>query len=208
MRLVQYETADGEPIEFVEFTADELSAIAKWVMDCLCLPWMDTRPEFRDMLMLAIHRGSAGKDMTADLFEGILDKYERYVDKPEYKIPRLPRLKTNGSRLTAPKEIHGKEIKGAAVIEWLRKRKALMWYDQWDNHPHMRRRVGMWVFPNHEPDGQYEEHQYQLEERFWLEVDRRQAEYECSRSEAIRAVSDTHRRAVPEHQLPDPALDD
>ena len=207
MKLSDYKTADGGDVCFVELTAEEQSSMARWVMDCLCLPWVDTYPEFQQILMVILHRGSKGKDISLDQFEELLAKYERFVSK-EYKIPRLPRFKTNDSRLMAPRKIRGEDLKGQDAIEWLQKHKALLWYDQWDNHPDMRRKLGMWVFPNHEPDDQYREHQYQLEERFWLEVDRRQAEYECSRRAAIVSVNDTHPRADPDYRLPDPAMDD
>ena len=102
----------------------------------------------------------------------------------------------------APKDIHG-----ADATAWLEKTKSAIWHEVWSVHPDMRGSVGMQVFPGREPDAEFIELQYQREEKFWIEVDRRQTEYECSRREAIVAVSDHMQRADTDYQLPDPSID-
>ena len=190
---------DGVEIAFCEFTVDETYAIAKFVMDCICLPWMDNYDEFDGTLREILYRCARGKDMTREQAIRLADKYERFVD---YGLPPFPRIK-DGGRLMAPKELHGED-----AIEWLVTEKARIWHEVWDHHPDIRKKGGLWVFPGAEPDEKYLRLQAEREEKFWSEVDRRQSEYECTRRDAIIAVSDYMPRAESELQLSDPAFDD
>jgi len=190
---------NGVQVAFCEFTVDETYAMAKFVMDCLCVPWMDNYPEFDGTLREILYRCARGKDMTREQALRLTDKYERYF---EYGLPLFPKIK-DGGRIMAPKELHGTD-----AIDWLIQEKARIWHEVWDNHEDVRRKGGLWVFPGAEPDETYLRMQAEREERFWAEVDRRQSEYECSRRQAIISVSDHMPRAESELQLSDPTLDE
>jgi hypothetical protein len=186
---------DGVLVTFCEFTPSETGAMAKFVMDCLCLPWIDTFPQFQDLLYELFHRCAGGKDMTRTHALKLADKYERYF---KYGLPTFPKIR-DGGRLMCPKDIHGK-----AATAWLEKEKAELWRDQWENHEEIRTKAGFWKFPGDEADEVFLKKQHERELLFWDEVDVRQEEYDCSRREAIVSVSDYMQRAESENQLPDP----
>ena len=192
---------EGNIVVFCEFTNDETYAMAKFVMDCMCLPWIDNYNEFHKTLHEIFHRCSAGKDITREQALRLANKYERYF---KFGLPRFPKIK-DGGRIMAPKEIHGK-----AAIDWLKSEKARIWHEVWENHEDgaIRRVGGQWVFPGAAPDETYLDQQTAREERFWSEVGVRHMEYGCTRREAIVAVSDYMPRAESEFQLHDPTLDD
>lgn len=190
---------NGANITFCQFSVDETYSMAKFVMDCLCLPWIDNYREFDGTLREILYRCARGKDMTQEQAVRIADKYERYF---KYGLPIFPKVK-DGGRIMAPKELHGTD-----AVEWLIKEKARIWHEVWENHEDIRSKGGLWVFPGAEPDESYLMMQAEREERFWSEVDRRQGEYECTRAQAIIAVSDHMPRAESELQLPDPSIDD
>jgi len=125
----------------------------------------------------------------------LAEKYERYF---KYGLPTFPKIH-DGGRLVCPKDIHGK-----AATAWLEKEKAGLWRDQWENHKEIRTKAGFWKFPGDEADEVFLKKQHERELIFWDEVDTRQAEYDCSRRDAIIAVSDYMQRAESENQLPDP----
>ncbi len=175
-----------EKTEFLKFTVDEECAVALWVMDSLCTLWIDTKPEFQKFLHILIWRKSLGKDFSATHFAKLVNYYQRYEDL----LPPFPVLKNNNSRITIPKSYKGK--KG---IEWLQKKIARAWYEVWDQHPFMRKRAGMHIFPNFPVDDQYLTRQKTLEDKFWSEVNRKHQEYGCERIEAISIVSDYMPRA-------------
>jgi hypothetical protein len=191
---------EGELVKFVEFTVDEEYAVARWVMDTLSLIWIETYPNFETLLRDIIHRKSRGKDITIEHVYDLQNKLERCQGNKG--LSQFPKIR-NGGRITAPIDIHG-----ADAVAWINKTISDIWYEVWSEHKHMRRGVGMQVFPGREPDAEFIELQYKREEKFWLEVDRRQAEYGCSRRESIVAVSDHMQRADTDYQLPDPILDD
>lgn len=192
---------NGATVIFCEFTSDETYAMAKFVMDCLCLPWIDNYNEFHVTLYEIFHRCSGGKDITSEQALRLADKYERYF---KFGLPKFPKIK-DGGRIMAPKEKHGKD-----AVEWLESEKTRIWHEVWENHKDgaIRRVGGQWVFPGAEPDETYLKQQASREERFWNEVNSRQSEYGCSRQEAIVSVSDYMPRAESELQLPDPSLYD
>ena len=175
-----------EKTEFLKFTVDEECAVALWVMDSLCTLWIDTKPEFQNFLHVLIWRKSLGKDFSATHFAKLVDYYQRYEDL----LPKFPVLKNNNSRITVPKSYKGKK-----ALEWLQKKIARSWYEVWDQHPFMRKRAGMHIFPNSSPDEKYIARQKLIEEKFWNEVNRKHQEYECERTEAISIVSDYMPRA-------------
>ncbi len=201
MKLTDLPDEDGELHTFLEFSYDEEHAMARWVMAMLAMPWMDTYPLLQQLLNTIIHRKSRGKDITAEQFIELGDRCERCAEHGA-ALPSFPKIKEGGSRIVAPADIHG-----VNAIVWLEKTKSGIWYEEWKHNDEIKTKVGMWVFPGREPGDEYREHQYQLEERFWLEVDRRQAEYECSRRDAIVAVSDHMQRADDEYRLLDPSID-
>lgn len=190
---------DGELVTFLEFTVDEEYAMARWVMDTLSLLWMETYPNFEKLLRDIIYRKAHGKDITTKHLFSLANKVERCQDNKG--LSHFPKIR-NGGRIMAPKDIHGAE-----ATAWLRKTKSDIWHEVWSEHPDMRGSVGMQVFPGREPDAKFIELQYKREEKFWIEVDRRQNEYGCSRRDAIVAVSDHMQRADTDYQLPDPSID-
>ena len=177
--------------EFLKFTVDEECAVALWVMDSLCTPWIDTKPDFQKFLHVLIWRKSLGKDLSATHFIKLVDYYQRYEDL----LSPFPVLKNNNSRITIPKSYKGKKR-----IEWLQKKIARAWYEIWDQHPFMRKRVGMHLFPNFPVDDQYLARQKTLEEKFWSEVDKKQQQFDCERIEAISIVSDYLPRAEKQYR--------
>ncbi len=205
---------DGVLITFCEFTEGEAGAMAKFIMDCLCLPWIDTYPEFNDLLHEIFQRCSKGSDMTHTHACRLADKYERYF---KYGLPRFPKI-TEGSRIVCPNDIHGPIDTSA----WLVNKKSEVWRDQWENHVlvikgvngkkdkkienAIRRIGGYWKFPGDGADAIFLEKQNDRELLFWAEVDSRHEEYGCSRSAAIRAVADYMQRAESENQLSDPSI--
>ena len=197
----QREMSNGVHVTFCEFTVDETYSMARFVMDCLCLPWIDNYPEFHKALRDVFFRCSRGKDITSEMIMRLLDKFERFNDKG-FDLPNFPKIK-DGGRIMAPKDKHGKD-----AVDWLEKEKSRIWHESWENHTNIRKTGGFWVFPGAEPDEMYLRHQRSREERFWAEVDAKQAEWDCGRQEAIRAVSDHMPRAESEFQLADPRLDE
>ena len=192
--------SNGVTVVFCEFTSDETYAMAKFVMDCMCLPWIDNYNEFDRTLHEIFHRCSKGKDITQDQALRLADKYERYF---KFGLPRFPKIK-DGGRIMAPKEKHGKD-----AIDALEGEKARIWHEVWELHKDdaIRKIGGQWVFPGAPPDETYIEQQDTRESRFWDEVNVRHTEYGCTRREAIISVSDYMPRAESEYQLPDPTLD-
>ena len=191
---------EGNIVVFCEFTSDETYAMAKFVMDCMCLPWIDNYREFHITLHEIFTRCARGKDITREQALRLAAKYERYF---KFGLPRFPKIK-DGGRIMAPKEQHGKD-----AVAWLEGEKRRIWHEVWENHEDgaIRRVGGQWVFPGANPDETYLEQQAAREERFWNEVSVRHMEYDCSRREAIISVSDYMPRAESELQLPDPTLD-
>jgi hypothetical protein len=187
----------GVTIVFCEFTNSEAGSIAKFVMDCLCLPWIDNYDEFHDLLREIFIRCARGKDITRTHAFKLADKYERYF---KYGLPQFPKIR-DGGRIVCPNHIHGK-----AATEWLEKEKAGIWRDQWENHKLIRNKGGFWKFPGDEADDIFLKKQHERELKFWDEVNTRQEEYECSRRDAVVAVSDYMQRAESENQLSDPTF--
>ena len=190
---------DGDLVTFIEFTVDEEYAVARWVMDTLSLLWIETYPDFEKLLRDIIHRKSRGKDITSEHVRELENKLERC--RGNKGLNSFPKIR-DGGRIMAPIDIHG-----ADATTWLEKTKSDIWHEVWSDHPHMRGGVGMQIFPGREPDAEFIELQYQREEKFWIEVDRRQNEYDCSRRDAITAVSDHMQRADSQYQLADPSID-
>lgn len=201
---------NGATVVFCEFTSDETYAMAKFVMDCLCLPWIDNYTEFYGTLLEIFKRCSVGSDMTREQALRLADKYERYF---KFGLPKFPKIK-DGGRIMAPKEKHGDD-----AVAWLKGEKARIWHEQWENHEidgegdtkikgAIRKIGGLWVFPGVAPDETYLAQQAAREERFWNEVSVRHLEYGCSRRDAIISVSDYMPRAESELQLRDPTLED
>jgi len=202
------EMQNGALVTFCEFTTDETYAMAKFVMDCLCLPWIDSYPEFYRTLEEIFYRCSKGRDMTSEQALRLAEKYHRFQDG----LPTFPKIK-GGSRLMAPPEKHGKD-----AVNWLIEEKARIWHESWEEHyiknpeddddksRNIRTVGGFWEFPGKGPDQVFIDYQHSREAKFWDEVDARQEEYDCSRGEAILAVSDYMPRAESEFQLPDPRL--
>lgn len=188
---------NGATVVFCEFSHTEAGAMAKFVMDCLCLPWIDTYPAFEDLLREIFNRCAAGKDITGVHALKLADKYERYF---KYGLPTFPKIR-DGGRVVCPKDLHGKD-----ATEWLIKEKASIWRDIWENHDDIRRVGGFWKFPGDDADEVFLRKQYERELLFWEEVDVRHAEYGCSRRDAVVAVSDYMQRAESENQLPDPSF--
>lgn len=184
-RSSKFRAADEETpeIEFWLLSLDEEYAIAKWVMDVLCLHWIDTRKEFQRFLTGLIYRKSMGKDFTNEHFEKLAD----YIDRYGENLPPFPVPKDNGKYIVYPLKFKGDN---AAGLVWYQDTISRAWYESWDANPLMRKRAGMEVFPGWEPDEQYRETQKELERKFWEEVDVKQQEYGCSRKDAITAVSD------------------
>lgn len=195
MKETTIRMTNGVDVAFCEFTVDETYSMAKFVMDCLCLPWIDNYREFDGTLREILYRCARGKDMTREQALRLADKYERYVD---YGLPRFPKIK-DGGRITAPKSVQGRD-----AIEWLTREKARIWHEVWEDHEDIRKKGGLWVFPGEKPDETFLVMQAEREERFWAEVDVKQGEYGCTRQEAIVAVSDYMPRAESELQMPDP----
>jgi hypothetical protein len=195
MKETTHTMGNGVDVTFIEFSVDETYSMAKFVMDCLCVPWIDNYIEFHGILREILYRCARGKDVTSKQLDLLLDKYERYV---HYGLPQIPKMK-NGGRIVAPKELRGTD-----AISWLEKEKARIWHERWEEHEDIRRKGGLWVFPGAEPDETYLRMQAEREERFWAEVDGKQTEFECTRKEAIILVSDYMSRAESEYQLPDP----
>jgi hypothetical protein len=50
MKESTYEMPNGAQVTFCELTVDETYAMAKFVMDCICIPWVDTYTEFDGVL--------------------------------------------------------------------------------------------------------------------------------------------------------------
>ena len=184
---VEERATHDEGTEFLELSFDEEYAVATWVMDVLCLVWIDTKPEFQRFLSDVIWRKSRGKDLSMDQLAQIVDYCSRYDDL----LPPFPTLTDNGAHITAPKKYVGMKS-----IEWIQKTVRQAWYEIWDQHPYMRKRAGMHIFPNAEPDAVYIARQEKLEEDFWAEVNRKQKDYECDRSEAVALVSDYMERGT------------
>ena len=189
----------GEIVIFCEFTHDETYAMAKFVMDCLCVPWIDTYQEFDDLLRNIFRRSAQGKLITRMEACILADKYERYY---KYGLPLFPKMR-DGGRIVCPPHIHGDE-----ATEWLIKTRTEIWHEVWELHKKIRGTGGYWKFPGAEADAVFLAKQHERENKFWNEVDVRQAEYGCARRAAIIAVSDYIQRAEFENQLPDPTLVD
>ena len=115
----------GEIVIFCDFTHDETYAMAKFVMDCLCLPWIDTYQEFDDLLRNIFRRSAQGKLITRTEACILADKYERYY---KYGLPLFPKMR-DGGRIVCPPHIHGDE-----ATEWLIKTRTEIWHEVWELH--------------------------------------------------------------------------
>ncbi len=192
--------------EFLQFSPNEEYAMAMWVMDAYCTPWIDTKPEFQTLLFIIIKRKSQGKDITGKQFTALVDYYERYKNL----LPPFPKLKDDGKHVTLTKAALSSFMEDSAFFlnvpakstfnfeEFIAKIRSITtraWYETWDQHPFMRKRAGMYVFPHSEPDDQYIALQKKMEVEFWAEVNRKQQQYDCELTEAISIVSDYLPRA-------------
>jgi len=201
MKLVETKLSNGSTLSFVCFTADEEYAMAKWYMDVLCLPWLDTREEFQKFIEQTFWRKCRGKDFTLEQAAKLCDYNERYTDI----LPSFPKLKNNGKHITAP-NIHNDGIEYSVAekveyIEWIIKN---AWKETWDNHPDIKAKTRFKVFPGEQPTDEFVGKQKQLEDEFWDEVDSKQTEYGCDREQAIIAVSDYKPRPESQYRIPDP----
>lgn len=192
-------------VSYVCFSVEEEYAMAKWYMDVLCLPWIDTKPEFQKFIEQTFWRKCQGKDFTVEQAERLCDYNERYADL----LPVFPRLRNNDKHIVPPKtHASGAELSKTERkdhIVWVIKN---AWKEVWDNHHHIKTKTKFNVFPGEEPNDEFIAKQKKLEEDFWQEVSVKQAEYACERSEAIVAVADYMARAEPEYRLTDPLISD
>ena len=91
----------GEIIEYVKFSHDEEYDFAKWVMDVLTLPWIQTAPEFCDLLWLIYERRSKGKDTTVETADRLCDFRDHYDDR----LPEFPEFKPDGKIIHPPTKL-------------------------------------------------------------------------------------------------------
>lgn len=192
MRVVE-----DEKWEYVKFTYDEELNLAKWVMDVLCLPWIETQPEFSKLVSKIYYRKCEGKDLNSEDFSDLLQYEERYRER----LPEFPAFDVKAGDINVSSSRHGKrtneERKNYLIREVVR-----AWREAWIAHGKIKKRVeGCELFAGDEildPEQAQIAHQESQEAReraFYTEVVRRQAEYGITREEAIQAVSDTHPRS-------------
>lgn len=201
MKQTKHQLTNDIEVSFVCFSVEEEYAMAKWYMDVLCLPWIDTKPEFQKFMEQTFWRKCHGKDFTTEQAEQICEYNERYFDL----LPDFPKLRNNNKHIIPPKKhANGIELNKTERkdhITWVIKN---AWKEVWDKHPHIKTKTKFDIFPGDEPNDEFINKQKQLEEDFWQEVSVKQSEYECERSEAVTAVTDYMPRAEPEYRLTDP----
>ena len=200
------EEDEVELFEYWLLSVDEEYAMARWVMDVLCLQWIDTKPAFQRFMFGLFIRKAEGKDFATNHFSKLADYMDRKIGPntdETYRdlLPPLPDLKENGKSIVVPDDRRND------YQNWYRNTIRRAWHETWDIHPHMRSRAGVLVFPGEAPDESFQKLQRGREAAFWAEVDAKQREYDCSRSEAIKAVSDYMPRAIDTHRFHDPLND-
>ena len=184
--------------EYVKFTYDEELELAKWIMDVLCLPWIETRPGFCKFITRIYWRKCNGRDISGDDFIELLDFEGRYTDE----LPDLPMFDEGAGAIESPAENrHGKLTKKART-EYVIREKIRAWREVWQDHDKIKKSCeGYELFLGDkvlDPEGAkiaYQEAQEARERAFYAEVIRRQAEWDITRQEAIQAVTDTHPRS-------------
>jgi hypothetical protein len=201
MKLTKHILPNDISVSFVCLSVEEEYAMSKWYMEVLCLPWLDTKPEFQKFIEQTFWRKCHGKDFTKEQAEQLCDYNERYSEI----LPAFPKLRNNNKCITPHKyhtncvELNRTERK--EYIVWVIKN---AWKETWDGHADIKTKTKFNVFPGEEPNEEFIAKQKQLEVDFWQEVSIKQDEYECERPEAVLAVSDYMARAEPEHRLTDP----
>ena len=183
--------------EYVKFTYDEELQLAEWVMDVLCLSWIETSPEFSKLASKIYYRKCRGEDISGDDFADLLKFEARYNER----LPAFPIFDPNAGsiEIVIPP---GKKLTKKDRKDYMIREKIRAWREAWKTHDVIKKRVeGCEIFTGDEildPEQAqiaYQEAQRDRERAFYDEVIRRQAKYEISRQEAIQAVSDTHPRA-------------
>jgi len=192
MRIVE----QGE-WEYVKFTYDEELLLATWVMDTLCLRWIQTQPEFSKLISKIYRRKCEGKDLATDMFAELLKHEKRYAER----LPEFPLFDPNSGSIEVILP-PGKNPTKKYRADYLIREKIRAWREAWEMHPNIKKRVeGCEIFAGDEildPERAqiaYQEAQSALERAFWEEVRRRQVQYGITRQEAIQAVTDTHPRS-------------
>lgn len=187
MKLTEYKLDEtDQTISFVKLSVEEEYAMARWVMDVLCLPWIDTREEFQRFLESIFWRKSRGRDLTVEQAELLCDYYERYQEL----LPNFPKLKDG--RCIQPPSQHkdGSPLTSEERLDFFQWTIRNAWKEVWSIHPHIKTRTKFSIFPDEEPTEDWILKQQNMEKDFWIEVEKQQVEYECSREEAIILVSD------------------
>ena len=184
--------------EYIKFTYEEEMEFAKWVMDVLCLRWIQTQPEFSKLLSKIYLRKCKGKDLSSEDFAELLKFEARYNDD----LPDIPLFDENSGSINPPyKNRHGKLTKKDRE-NYMIHEKVRAWREAWQAHDKIKKGVeGCEVFAGdvilnpEQAQIAYQEAQEARERAFYDEVVRRQAKWRITRQEAIQAVTDTHPRS-------------
>ena len=167
---------DDNEVEYIKLTYDEEMSMAKWVMDTLCLPWIETREDFYFLLKHMYFRKCSGKDFEAWHLVDLYQKFQHYEQYENLELHLIPVFKEDGSYL------FGKKAKQDIIRAWR---------ETWEMTPEFRRKVSFGeVFPDGTITQGYKDEQDKIEQEFWDRVAEMQKEYGCSQNQAIIEVSD------------------
>lgn len=189
---------------YAKLSSDEEYALAKWVMDVLCLRWVDSKDQFHKLLQRIYWKKCQGYDLSFADFIGLWQCYERYRDA----LPEFPKLKDDKKYIYSPKELQGRKLDDDEREVYVRREISRAWYETWQNHPKIQKRVeGCATFEGFVAEDVPEAHverQKRLEMEFWERADYIQRECDVSREQAMAEAQDIVPRADPEYQMPDP----
>lgn len=190
----------GEIVEYVKFSHEEEYDFAKWVMDVLTLPWIQTVPEFCDLVWLIYERRSKGKDTTTETANRLCDFIDHYDDR----LPLFPTLKSDGKIINAPAKLTDSTEKKTYV----QREVSRAWKETWEQHSEFQKLEPIF----HSYDGTphlvegYEATQERRERAFWAEVDAVEATTGWARPQVVCEVSDYMVRGVEGYRWDDPKL--
>ena len=179
MKVIAKKFGEDE-VEYVKLTYDEELSMAKWVMETLCLPWIETRDDFYIMLKRIYFRKCKGKDFEAWHLVDLFQKYQHYNQYEDLELPLIPVFKEDGTFLIPEQGV------GFATKDITR-----AWREAWEMTPEFSKKVDFGeVFPDGTVISGYEEEQNKIERAFWERVAEVRKEYDCSEKQAIVEVSD------------------
>jgi hypothetical protein len=167
----------NDEVEYIKLTYDEELSMARWVINTLCLPWIETREDFYAFLRRMYLRKCSGRDFEAWHLVDLYKKYQHYYQYEEdLELSPIPVFKEDGqciSGIVAKKDI------------------SRAWREVWEEHPEFKKKIDFAeVFPDGTTSQDYADNQDKLEREFWSRVGEIQKKFNCTQNQAVIEVTD------------------